>query len=135
MLNFPEETHSRASALPASALMCTVGVYQCPLGISFFCGNSIWQGWLNEFHSEIWLWLMPTKRSQEVLLWLSCSPFVPLREKRKYSVSGEVEGMITFFRSLHKQVAKVGLWLLSALKQITFSSCYSMERVLSSPAL
>lgn len=38
--------------------------------------------------------------------------------------------MIIFFRSLHKLVVKFkeALWLLNALKQITSSNCYSMER-------
>lgn len=85
MLKFPEKTHSRASALPACTLMCTVGMYQCPLGIPFFFVEVVfWKGWLNGFHSAIWLRLTPPKRNQEDLhLWLRCCPIVPLREKRK----------------------------------------------------
>lgn len=138
MLNFPEEKHSRAPALPASVFICTVGMYQRPLSIPFLlCGNGIWLRWLNGFHSEIWLRLIPTRRSEEVLLWLSCSPFFLQREKRKYSLSEKVEGITTFFRYLQKQVVKfkVDLWLLSALKQITSSNHYYLERVLASPAL
>lgn len=138
MLNFPEEKHSRAPALPASAFICTVGMYQQPLSIPFLlCGNGIWLKWLNGFHSEIWLRLIPTRRREEELLWLSCSPFVLQREKRKYSLSEKVEGIIVFFRYLQKQVVKfkVDLWLLSALKQITSSNLYHLERVLASPAL
>lgn len=45
--------------------------------------------------------------------------------------------MITYFRSLQRQVIKATgeLGLLSALKLITSSDCYAMEGVLSSPSL
>lgn len=87
--------------------------------------------------TEMWLGLTPTIGSREVLPWVSFSSFVQPREKRKYSLSGEVEGMITSFRALLRQVfkAKGDLWLLSGLKQISSSNCYSTERVLSSPSL
>lgn len=59
-----------------------------------------------DFTLRYGLGLYPQEGVRKSFYGSASSPFVLQREKRKYSLSEKVEGIIIFFRYLQKQVVK-----------------------------